>query len=511
MGTDMATVARFGAARLSLVAVATFASGVVHADKWLIDPYVSVSETYSTNMLFNANTKLSGLISDVAPGVYVFGNGARVKANVNYRLDNTYYQGHPEFNQSLNLLGSNATINAIDNWLYVDAVANIDQRNVSAFSARVADASGGPRSRTETNTVQLSPYIRGALANTATYQLRYAATQSNSSDATLANTKINQWVGSLKNASAGARVGWSADADVIHARNSLVGGLEDSRFRGALTYAVIPQVTVSVSDGHEHTNYASQSPQDLTTPGYGINWSPSPRTQATAVAEKRFFGTGHSILLTHRTAWTAWHYSDSKDGNVLSSLLASSRQGGLDQLMSDLLVASITDPLERARTVRGLVDRTSTLAGMSAEAVQTSRVFVDRLRRGAVVFLGRRDTVALTIDRTDEHALTEAPSVSDSFSLSNDIKQSAIGSTWSHRLTRLLSFDVAVARLRSEGTGMGPDIHSVQSAEALSLSFQLSPQSNASLGVRTVRFDSNVEGNFRENAVLGAFVHHFRE
>ena len=508
---DMATVARLNSARLSLVVAVALTSGAAHADKWLIDPYVSVSETYSTNMLFNADTKLTGLISDVAPGVYVSGNGPRVKANVNYRLDNTYYEGHPEFNQSLNSLGSYATVNALDSWLYVDAIANIDQRDVSAFSARVADPSGGPRSRTETRTVQLSPYIRGMASDVATYQLRYVAAQSNSNDASLANTKVNQWIGSLKNASAGARVGWSADADVTHARNSIIGSLEDTRFRAALTYAVVPQVNVSVSDGRERSNYASPTTQELSTPGYGVNWSPSSHTQATAVAEKRFFGTGHSVLLTHRTAWTAWQYVDTKDSNVLTSLLATPRQGGLDQLMSDLLVASIPDPLVRAQTVRGLLDQTATLAGVSAEAVQTSRVFVDRVRRAAAVFLGRRDTLTLTVDRTDEHAITDAPNISDSFSLSNDIKQSAVGASWSHRLTRLVALNFSVAKLRTEGSGPGPEIHSVQSADSLSLSFQLSPHSTASLGVRTVRFDSNVEGNFTENAVLAAFVHHFRE
>lgn len=510
-GMDMATAARFNSARLSLVAAVALTSGMAHADRWLIDPYVAVSETYSTNMLFNADTKLTGLITDVAPGVRIYGVGSRVKANVDYRLDNTYYEGHSQFNQSLNSLVSNGTINALDSWLYVDGIANIEQRNVSAFSARTADPSGAPRSRTETTTVQLSPYIRGMLSDGASYQLRYAATQSNSSDASLANTKVNQWIGSLKNASAGARIGWSLDGNVTHARNSIIGSLEDDRVRGAVTYQVVPQATVTVSDGQERTNFASSTTRDLNTPGYGVNWAPSPQTQATAVAEKRFFGTGHSVLLTHRTAWTAWQYSDTKDGNVLSSLLASSRQGGLDQLMSDLLLASIPDPLVRARAVRGFLDQTATVASLRADEVQTSRVFVDHTRRAVAVFLGRRETVTLSAARTDERAVTDLPNIIDSFGLAGDIRQDALGATWVHRMTRLTSLTASVDRLRVRGLGTNSDLHSDQSAEALSLSFELSPRSSASVGVRTVRFNSSVEGNFREHAVLGAFVHHFHE
>ena len=508
MGDNRAVPLALCVRRLFLAAT-IFSCSLAHAETWVIDPELSLSETYSNNMTLTAVSPLKGWISDIAPSIHIAGTGARIKANLDYRLDSVYYSGNPNLQRNLNSLTSTATVEAVDKWLFLDASANIAQRKQSAFSTTAVSSTDTAANRSETRTVQVSPHILGQISDVARYQMRFNAVDSDSTDASLANTQVTQWTGSLRNASAGAKIGWFMDGSASHVQNAVIGDRDNNRLYGGLVFEVLSQLHLSLSDGTERTNYTSAATQTTATPGLGIEWSPSPRTQAAAQGEKRFFGTAHNILFNHRTALTNWRYTDTRDVTILPTSLTGSNQGTIADLMSNLLTASIPDPAARAEAVRARLDQNGAVLNQpSTSGVQTSRLSVSRAQEASVAMIGKRNTITLSLTQLNQEAIGTATGAADSFSLSNDIRQQGGNISWIHLLTPFTTLSLATARTKSVGLSVA-NLNSSQLSHTLSVSYRMTPKTFVSFGARNVKFDSTINGSFKENAAVFALTQHF--
>lgn len=483
--------------------------GLAYGESLTIVPEVNLSETYSTNMALSTGPSAHGWISDLAPGLHINATGSRIKANLDYRLDSLHYENHSELSHNLNSLMSNAAIEAIDKWLFIDTSANIVQRKQSVFAESAIDATNASANRSETRTIQFSPYIRGQVSDVAAYQMRFNSIDSRSTDASLANTTITQLSGQVKNASSGAAIGWSINGDASKVRNAVIGNLDSAYLSGALTLAVMPQLHLSISDGAENTNSSGAGMQTNTTPGVGLEWSPSPRTQLAAQEEKRFFGTAHDLILNHRTAWTNWRFSDQKDASNLAAILAGSSQGAVMDLMSQLLTSSIPNPAARADAVRARFEQSgANLNQDGVSAVQSSRQTINRTREASVALIGVRNMVTLSITRLDQQAIGNATGATDSFSLSDNIRQQGGNLSWALRVTPLTNISFATGRVQITGLNAS-NLNSTQSSYTTTLTHSLGPKTVVSLGGRIIKFDSTVNGIAHEYAAVATLTMRF--
>lgn len=495
-------------ARWIALSAALLPAGIAHADSWSIAPRIGLSETYSTNMTLTSGPTLKGWITDIAPGIQIEGNGARMKVRLDYANHILRYAGSPELSQNLNFLTSNVNIDAIDKWLYLDAGASISQRNRSPFQAAPIAATSGTQNLTETSAAQLSPYIKGVFPELALYHLRYSLIDARSDDAAFAHTRVNQWTGTLRNPSA-TTVGWSLDFSTTGVRNDVIGDKSDDRVRAGLNLEALPTLHLSASAGQERSDYTSAGMRRTATPGWGLDWTPTPHTQLAVLREKRFFGTAHSALFNHRTALTNWRYTDTRDVAFLAGLLGASAQSAVAELMSDLLAASIPDPVARTAAVRSRLDQDDARSMLSVENdVQTSRLFINHAREASAALIGPRDSLTFSIAQRDQQAIGLAPGVVDSFSLSNDIRERSGRLAWIHRLTPLATLRLSTARLRSEGKDV-PDLRSDQWSQTVSITFHPAASTFISFGLRTTRFESTLDGGFRENAAALSFTQRF--
>ena len=475
----------------------------------MFTPRLDLSETYSSNLALTGGVSRAGWISDVAPAIRIDINGPRIKGNADYRRDILRYAGAPALNRNLNTLASAITVDAVDHWLFVDMSANVLQRSISSFDAVATRVGSTPQNQAETTTITLSPYIKGRVADIASYLLRVTSIQSHSNQAALASTRVDSWSGTLKNASAGARVGWSLDGSASHVRNDVIGNRSDSRLRGALTVEAISNVHATLSTGYEDSDYLAGTSRHVATPGAGLDWTPSPSTHFAAVTEKRFFGTGHNFLITHRTGLTNWQYTDVRDATVLPVLLSGAGQGTVAQLLSDLLAASIPDPAARAEAVRNRLNQdNNALSQVPADGAQTSRVFIDRLRDASVAWIGRRDTTTLHLVRREQEAVGAISGITDSFTLSSKIAERGVNLSWLHRLTPTMTLNATAAWLRRDGSGASNPASS-QKSQTVTLAYRLSPQTIASLSGRSTRFTSTITSSFREDAIVASLIYRF--
>ena len=474
---------------------------------WRFTPEFSLTESYTDNaaLVPSASAK-SSWITESTPGIRIEKSGVRSRIYLDFRLHDFRYSGNSQLNNSQRLLTSRATVEAIDNLLYVDANANIAQENRSAFSIAGAAAATGPNgNRVETATNQISPYVRGRLGDVAAYQLRFVAADIRANDRALPDTKGKQWIGFIKNQRVVSGLGWSVDGNALCFRNDAVGKLCDERLRATLFYEVDPQVHVSVIGGREVTNFTGVQNDRRNTTGVGLEWSPGERTQFAAATERRFFGNSRSVHLKHRTALSAWNFTSSRDVASPSGQLSATGPGSTAGLLSDLLAASIPDPIAREAAVRQRLEE----SGLSANPVSgggfaTARPFLIRRNEISVALRGIYNTITLSYTRSDQRGLGPANiNSTDSFALSNDIRQQGVNLNWAYKLSPRSSLSLVATSLKSEGLS-ATDLDTNQRSLNVLFSTRLGTNTYASLGARRVHFDNSLDTGYRESAVLGS-------
>ncbi len=503
----------FGAACMSTRSVAqsvpdepSRTAPVVGATAWRITPEISLAESYTDNaaLVPSAIAKKSW-VTESTPGIRIEKRGVRSRVYLDYRLRDFRYSGDSRLNNSQHLLASNAVVEVVDNWLFVDASANITQQNRSAFSiAGATDTSGPNGNRVETATTQISPRISGKLIDLAAYQLRLVAADIRSKDPALPDTIGRQWTGFIKNERAISGLGWSVDGSALSFRNKVVGKAFDERVRGSLSYEVDPQIHVSAIVGREATNFAGLQKTSANTSGFGLEWSPSTRTQFAAVKEKRFFGDSHSVIFKHRTALSAWSFSSNRDVTASSGQLTATGSGSTAGLLSDLLVAAIPDPIAREAAVRKRLEESGIPAGSALSGgFATGRPYVIRSDEASVALVGVKNTVTLIFSRRNQRAFGPTIGATDSFSLSNDILQQGFNLNWALRLSPLSSISLIATSLRSEGLSVA-GLDTRQRNLNLLFSTRVGQNTYVTFGARRVHLDNSQNTSYRENAVLAS-------
>ena len=473
---------------------------------WRFTPQINVTESFSDNpALVPSADARKGWVTESTPGIRIEKNSVRSRIYVDFRLHDFRYGNNARLNNSQRLLTSYATIQAIDNFFFIDASANITQQNRSAFATAAAtDVSGVNGNRIETATNQISPYVRGRYSDIATYQLRVVGADIRSNDAALPDTRGRQWTGFIKNEHAVSGFGWSVDGTAFSFRNSLVGKLYDERVRGSVSYEIDSQIHVSVIGGHEATNIGGVQNSRANTSGLGVEWSPGTRTQFAAVREKRFFGYGHSLSFKHRTAQSAWSYKSSRDIVGPSGQLIATGLGSTAGLLSDLLASAIADPIAREAAVRRRLEESGIPANSaSGGGFATGRPFLFRSDEASVALTGVYNTITLAVNRRDQRGFGPIIVGRDSFSLSNDIRQQGINLNWVYRLSPHSSLSLIAIYLRSEGLSVAR-LDSDQRSLNLLFSTRIGVNTYLTFGARRVHFDNSLGTGYRENAVLGS-------
>ena len=484
------------------------AGSPVWAENWKITPQVSLSETLTDNAtLAPSGSKRGDLVTEVVPTISIDGAGARVKLHLDYQLDNLLYARDSSRNNTQNYLAALGTLEAIERWLFVEARGSITQQNISAFGSQAPSNASVNPNRAETAVYQVSPYIRGQFGSTAEYLLRFNWTTTTSKSDVLTDTGVNEWVGNIKGSTPLTALVWSVDGNnqKYYYNSNLARDTEASRLRGFLTYQLEPQFRVSVTGGRESNNFLSADQQGKTTSGFGFEWTPTERTQVSALREKRFFGDGHSLTIRHRTPQTSWSFSDSRDVNTLPNQLITAGLGTAFDLLFNALTTRIPDPVARAREAEQLLLQEGIPLDLAVRsAFLSSRVFQDRHREASVGLLGARNTVTLTAYSSERSSIGSGAGTLDDFALSPNVEQRGINADWSHKLSPLSSLSVLAWWVRSTGSSSAEDTK--QWSLRMLLSTQLGPKSFGTIGVRHVRFDNtgDPQASYRENAVTAS-------
>ena len=477
---------------------------------WRFTPMLSVSETYSDNVtLAPAGAAKRDWITTVSPGIHAEGSGVRVRGFFDYRLSDSTYANEANLDNRQNFLNSRITVELLEKRFFIETRASISQQVRSAFSATSTDTSSATANRVETSVYQIAPYWRGRYSDIAIYQIRLNATQSTSRGIAASSTSTTEWLGSLRSATPSAKIGWALEGTALSVDSGAAKKSEMTRGRGSMILEVQPDLHLSLFEGFETTDFSGSGRQSSHTPGFGLAWTPSIRTQVAAIREKRIFGQAQTIALSHRISRIALRYDDSREIAVLSNLVAASGPGTLNALMSDLLMSGIPDPALRAQAVNSRLETSGQPAQSGAVGeFQTNQIFLRRNRQLSVAALGATDTVTLSWNLRDQLAVGSVASSLDSFSVSPSIRQRTVRATWMHRLSPISSMTLSSSRLNTQSLA-GSTAESTQTAMSLLATRKIGQRTSVSVGVRRSVFDSTVTGGNRENAVLSTLATRF--
>ena len=465
-------------------------------------PSLSITETLTDNSRLVNVGQQSDLITQITPSLRISSTGGRVKGFLNYSLNGLAYARHSQGTNFQNSLNALANVEAIENWAFLDASANISQQSVSAFGTQSTDPSLANGNRTEVRTYNLSPYVRGRLADLASYEARLTHTGTRNSSTTASNNSSDEARLRLGGDSPLRVLSWSADATRQVIDFSAGRRTEDDRVRGELHFAVDPQLQLTLIDGRESNDYVSLDKQSHNTPGWGFDWKPTERTRISAQREQRFFGNSHTYVFEHRMPRSVWRYRNTRDIATGFGQPTAGSPGTAYDLFFTQFASQQPDPVLRATLVNnflqanGIAPTTQVFGGSLASAVM-----LQRREDLSFALLGLRDTVTFTASQSDARRLDSVVAVADDFSNGNNLRQRGLSVNLAHRLTPLSALNLIASMDRTSGST------AAQSTKLRSISLawtgRLGPHSSGSMGARHSVFDSPTNP-YKETAVTAA-------
>jgi uncharacterized protein (PEP-CTERM system associated) len=489
------------------------ADEAITARGWTIVPRIGVTETLTDNINLSSTNQQSGLISELSPGIRIDARTARLKMFLDYQLNGIFYSTGDNGNQTQSALNAFGTLEAIDNWLFVDFSGQISQQVINPFGQQSASSIYNTGNTAQTQTYAVSPYIRGQLGGSADYFLRYNASYSNSGSNDFSNVTLSQWLGQIRGNTRFQNLNWAVDGSQQNTNYSQVGNLpeqnyDDSRIRALLSYKLLADFRLSGSGGWESNNYQSRDNESQGTYGGGFDWNPTERTQASGFWEHRFFGTGWNVLLNHRFPLSAIRYTDTKDVSLIPNQLTNTGLGTVYDQYFQIFASLIPDPVNRDTYVRNFLNQ----AGIApnAQAINnylTNRPQVQRNQQLSVVFYGSRNSLTFLAARSNSQPLTRAPNgLNGIVSEAGTVTQQGYAVSFSHRLTPLTGLNLLASRQKNKGENdLTGRLDTTLTYYQIGIATRLGAKTVGALNARHQDFNgSDLTIPYKENALIAS-------
>lgn len=475
---------------------------------WRIVPSAGVEVTYTDNVTPGSGPKESDFITRLSPGIRIDGSSARASGSLAYNWEQYLYADNSRLDNHQQSLRANGKLELVEQWMFLDASGNIAQRSVSAFGTQGVGNELVNANRTETTAYQWSPYIQGRLGGKADYELRYNNSHTSANTGVVANyggTTSEVWSARLAGATPLTLLGWSVNTDRQNVELGTSRKFESSRFTGTLEYRIDPQVRLFVSAGRESDNYSLADWQRRTTSGYGVDWAPTERSLLSLKQDRRSYGDSHSYTFSHRTALTAWKFSDIRSVSLPGQQLTQAPISTAYELLDLQRTSSIPDPAQRAQAVMLLLQ----LYGIPANTlvfgnILSSQAMIERRQEASVALIGANNTVTLTLQKSSSQRLGTGGIAlpGDDFGLTSNIRQTGLSGNWAHKLSpdSTLTLNALTSRSHGDTSSLDSRLRSL----SLLLTTRLGVHTTASAGLRRNSFDNAYGTGYDENAVTGS-------
>jgi len=488
----------------------------VMAERWAFEASVQSQVTATSNSGFEKNdVAKSDVLVEVTPTVAFRGEGARLKLSADLSLQGLAYVKGTQDNEVNPLASLLASLVAVEQFFFIDASANVDRTIINPFGPRPDGASSV--NTTTTSTVRLTPYIDWNITPRlhATARSENSATRTIDTVLTDSQEHFTDYAGrhtaslSLLPQPMGLALTYERD-DTQYERSSQQRSTTEIA-RAIASYALNYQFVVGLRAGYERASYPGLQ-VDNKFYGADINWRPSERTNLSAFAEDRFFGTGWSAAFSHRMPRAAINFQSSRDvATYPENFLTVPAGGSVAGLLDQALTTRLPDPIDRARAVQDLIAS----RGLPPTLITPARFYsrqtsIETSNSLTAVLLGARNSLGLTAFylRTESLATLEDSPIVPTSLVGNNVERGA-SLTFSHQLTPLTAFNATAAWSKTQGLGTSTTEQTDDRRLRLQINHSLGPKTTGFIGARHQVIDSNVTNDSRETAIFAGLGHRF--
>lgn len=476
-----------------------------------IQPYISVTETWTDNLRLNDRAKDAALITTVSPGITLVRNSGALRGSVDYTLNGIAYVKSDQPSTVQNSLRANGTAELVENHFFVEMNANIGQQSTSAFgqlATPTLDSQGSVASLADANRREvisfgISPVLRGRAGSLATYELRSNYSQTEVRRSSIGDSRA---LGSSLRFD-GLQQGpmnWWLQANTQQTHPSLAPSNRSSSLTAGLGYRPDVDWIFGVNAGRERYDYLGHGTRNSPTAGATAQWSPTPRTRLSTEWQHHDYGNSHNLSFEHRMARSVWRLSDVQSVTLGNTGASGGVRTIYDQYFA-LFAAIEPDPVKRDAYVRAYLRAQGlspdTVLGGGFLSSGPSRL---RSQQASVTLQGVRSSFTAQVNRSITSRLGTGLNQGD-LANSSRIDQRTYSLTASHQLTPTQGVSLTASRLQSQG-----DLIS-QSSRLTSLianwNARLGPSLNAQLGARRSRFQGVIP--YTENAAYASLTQQF--
>ena len=466
-----------------------------------ITPRILISETLTDNVRLSSIDKQSEQITEISPGIRIVVNGARLKSYFDYSLNEVVYAKNSSARRTLNALNTFGTLEAIQNWAYIDFNGSISRQAISAFGNPLVDNTSINTNQAEVATYRLSPYIRGRIGDLVNYEARYSRTITRTDAVAGSGVTSTDAVGKLSGDSSFRNLGWRVDASQQSINYTFGRATKADRVSLGLSYFLTPQLNIFGNVGREATNYVSLDKQSYVTRGFGVRWSPSERTKFSASRDYLFFGDGHNISFDHRTARTAWRFSDTRGISTTPTQAGITNRGLNYDILYTQFASIEPDPVLRSQLVNAFLQTNGLNPNATATGgFLTSAVILERRQDLLFALLGVRDTITFIATRNNSRRLDTLSAGVDDLTTASVIRQRGLSINYSHRLTPNYALGVLASQQNTSGSSSLQD--TALRSFNVNVTGRVGRKSFGSVGARHTIASTGGAGSYVENAVF---------
>jgi uncharacterized protein (PEP-CTERM system associated) len=441
---------------------------------------------------------------------------ARKGAGLDYTLDAAGTAiGHARGTQPNEVLPdvrASARATVVERSVFLEAEARVQQTEIDPFGARADAASLNRRTG---YTLRLSPVLDYRFGNdtvlSARHDLAYSTREAGPQREPL---RTQQTVARFSHEPRphGASLEWTRlDGELFDTTTPSRATLTALRLGTSLS--IDGEWIVGAVVGQERNRLPLGDTRD---PLYGLTlqWQPSSRTRLDGRLERRFFGLGGALSMTHRMPLGSFSLTMSREPVLATASLGPIGTGGdLRGFLDAILTTRYPDPTKRSGLVdtivsqRGLDTRTPGAADLQSQYPQLSSAFAF-----TGVLLGTRNTLALTVYRRSLRRLVrEDDPLGGALGGQDDARQVGGSLQYARRLGPQLSADAVLQWSRVTGLAARRGEQSNDRRARLSLTLQLSPRTTAFTAIQRSQFDSNARGQqaYRATDLIVGVSHQF--
>lgn len=469
--------------------------------QWRVTPSLSITETLTDNVNRGSTRREGALVSELTPGVDVYGQNEYVQLNANASASLFGYTGGGRSSgnrRNRAQYGADGRLKVIDEFMYVDASASGGTRNISAFGLLDDESRYSTENSTDVSTWSVSPFITRQFGNFAVATLRYTL---NSVDADYSRYGSSTARGGSVNLTSGRSwqdLGWNLQYSQQDIDNKQFPDTASENALLSLNYRLSRTLRLTASGGYDSFDYATLPGNRTAGASWsvGFAWNPSSRTVLEVAGGRHFLGNTGSLLASHRSRHTVTKLSYSDQ--VTSTRQQFSGVQGVDTaaLIDSLFAVTIPDPVARRQAVLEYLLATG-LPLTTAESVNylTNRYFRQKQALASFAYNMRGHSTVLSAYATERIALSTGQADSDLlgsalFALNDNVRQFGTTLAHSYRLNAMTSATAALRATRNRS--LTTDIERDQQTLSLGMTRRFSRKLFGNVELRHTRGDRGI-------------------